>query len=174
MRFMTPLVLALLSAPALAQSGAKLAAPAAPTVPAPRPIPRATFISDMDKTFQEIDTNHDGVLSAEELRASQLRAAQARAALEAQKLFRELDTDHNGVLSPAEFAKIITIDPAKLPPSPYAAFDTNRDGKVSLIEYRTGTQANFDTLDKDRDGVVSVEEMKAAGVIPGGPAPQHR
>ncbi len=43
-------------------------------------------------------------------------------------------------------------------------FDTSKDGKVSLIEHRTATLANFDRLDTDKDGVVTGAEMKAGGV----------
>lgn len=38
-------------------------------------------------------------------------------------------------------------------------------GAVSLIEHRAGKLAYFDQIDSDKDGVVTVAEMKAAGVI---------
>ena len=34
-----------------------------------------------------------------------------------------------------------------------------------MVEYRTGKLASFDRMDADKDGIVSVAEMKAAGVI---------
>ena len=42
--------------------------------------------------------------------------------------------------------------------------DLNRDQKITLIENRTATLANFDKLDTDKDGVVSVAEMRAGGI----------
>jgi hypothetical protein len=47
-----------------------------------------------------------------------------------------------------------------------ARMDGNRDGQVSLVEYRAATLANFDRLDTDRDGTVTPTEMKAGGVAP--------
>ena len=46
-----------------------------------------------------------------------------------------------------------------------AQTDTNRDGQITMVEYRAGKLANFDRMDSDKDGIVSVAEMKAAGVI---------
>jgi hypothetical protein len=44
--------------------------------------------------------------------------------------------------------------------------DGNRDGQVSLVEHRTATLANFDRIDTDKNGIVSVAEMRAGGVAP--------
>jgi Ca2+-binding EF-hand superfamily protein len=87
--------------------------------------------------------------------------AQARV----QALFSQLDADHNGQLSAAEFGKMAAAPP---PPNPAAILgpaDFNRDGQVTLVEFRTLKLANFDRMDADKDGVVSVAEMKAAGLI---------
>ena len=43
--------------------------------------------------------------------------------------------------------------------------DTDKDGRISLIEHRAGKLARFDLIDLDKDGVVSTAEMKSAGVI---------
>jgi hypothetical protein len=43
--------------------------------------------------------------------------------------------------------------------------DGNRDGRISMIEHRTATLANFDRLDTDKDGIVTPAEMKAGGII---------
>lgn len=38
-------------------------------------------------------------------------------------------------------------------------------GKIGLIEHRAGKLSSYDQIDSDKDGVVSVTELKAAGVI---------
>ena len=47
-----------------------------------------------------------------------------------------------------------------------AELDTDRDGSITLVEYRIATQGNFDRIDSDRDGVVTDAEMLAAGITP--------
>jgi hypothetical protein len=46
-----------------------------------------------------------------------------------------------------------------------AKLDLNKDGQISLIEHRAGKLSRFDQIDADKDGIVTVAEMKAAGVI---------
>ena len=41
----------------------------------------------------------------------------------------------------------------------------NRDGQITLIEFRTSKLANFDRMDSDKDDIVRDAEMKAAGLI---------
>ena len=40
--------------------------------------------------------------------------------------------------------------------------DADRDGRVTLVEYRTLTLARFDQLDGDKDGRLSPAEQSAA------------
>jgi Ca2+-binding EF-hand superfamily protein len=140
--------------------------PAAPAAPAKAPpIPRAAFIANMDAEFSKIDTNKDGKLTKAEIEAFQRAVALQQIAARNRALFGALDTDHNGQLSPAEFARFTAA-----PPPPNAApmlqrFDTNKDGAISLVEYRASTLTNFDRLDADKDGVVTPAEMRAGGVI---------
>ncbi len=77
-------------------------------------------------------------------------------------IFATLDGDRNGQLSFAEFSRV-PVNPPPTNPDVLMRFDTNKDGKVSLIEHRTVTLANFDRMDTDKDGVVSAAEMKAGG-----------
>ena len=147
-----PLALALIAAPLLAQ-------------PAPQPIPRATFLATMDAQFKLLDTNHDGIVTRAELEASEQRAAAALAAQRAAAAFAQLDSDHNGQLSLAEFTRLATATPPHIEVSATMnRLDLNRDQKITLIENRTATLANFDKLDTDKDGVVSVAEMRAGGI----------
>ena len=80
-------------------------------------------------------------------------------------LFRMLDKDGSGQLSPAEFGGL-PMNASQPDANPVLAqVDRNRDGQVTLIEFRSGKLVNFDQMDSDKDGVVSVAEMKAAGLI---------
>ena len=142
------------------------APPVASGAPAAQPIPRTVFIASMDSEYKAIDANHDGILTQAEIEAYERGRAQAAAARQAAAIFAQLDTDHNGQLSVAEFSRRATNTPVNVNTAPFLAkMDLNHDGKVTLVEYRTATQANFDRLDTDRDGVVSVQEMRAGKVI---------
>ncbi|HEX6603541.1 MAG TPA: EF-hand domain-containing protein [Sphingomicrobium sp.] len=156
---------------AVGQTGTKPAAappPSAPAAPAQAgavPIPRTQFIEVMDAEFRKIDADKNGIVTKKEIedfqRAVSVLANQQRLVA----LFQGLDADKNGQLSPAEFAAL------RLPSQPpnagpvLAQTDGNHDGQVTLVEYRAGKLANFDRMDSDKDGIVSIAEMKAAGLI---------
>ena len=67
---------------------------------------------------------------------------------------------------PAEFMRLPSNEQAPNAAPMIQRFDTNRDSKISQVEYRAGTLANFDRLDADKDGVVTAAEMKAGGLKP--------
>lgn len=133
--------------------------------PGPVPVPRATFIATMETEFRRMDADKNNVLTRKEIEDYQ----RAVAALEAQQrlaaLFQALDTDKNGAISPAEFAGVPMSKPQPNAAPVLAQTDGNRDGSVTLVEYRAGKLVNFDRMDTDKDGVVSPAEMKAAGLI---------
>ena len=89
----------------------------------------------------------------------------ARARAGARALFGKLDLDGNGQLSVGEFEQMAATPPTSDAGPVLRQLDLNRDGKISLIEYRTTKLANFDRMDADKDGVVSVTEMKTAGLV---------
>lgn len=120
----------------------------------------------MDGQFKTLDGNGDGIVTRAEIEATQKRAFAAIAAQRNRQLFAQLDKDRNGQLSTGEFAALAAIGQARPDAAAVLAmFDTNKDGRIALIEYRAATQANFDRMDADRDGIVSVAEMKAGGII---------
>jgi Ca2+-binding EF-hand superfamily protein len=144
--------------PAIGQQKAEMAGP--------KPIARAQFIVSMDSEFRKVDADKNGQLTAAEIEQSQKLQAVASAQARNRTQFTELDTDRNGQLSPAEFAKLAPPPVAANAQPVLAKMDGNRDGQVSLVEYRIATLANFDRLDADRNGTVTPAEMKAGGITP--------
>lgn len=119
----------------------------------------------MNAEFAKMDANHDGKVSRQEIEAYQHATAMAEIAARNRTIFAQLDTNHDGQLSPEEFAKF-HVEPAPPNAAPMLQqFDSNHDGAIDLIEFRTGTLANFDRLDTDKDGVVSPAEMRAGGIV---------
>ena len=135
--------------------------------PAPEPLTRQTFIAQMDAEFKRLDGDGNGMVVAEEIVASQQQDARAEAIRQNQQVFAQLDQDGNGMLSPQEFAALANPSAIPVDATPLMTqFDTDRDGIITLVEYRISTQANFDRVDSDRDGVITDMEMRAAGIQP--------
>ncbi|MDB5097202.1 MAG: hypothetical protein JWM80_1623 [Cyanobacteria bacterium RYN_339] len=81
--------------------------------------------------------------------------------------FKQLDRNHDGVLAGQEIARVVTPHPA--------AFDADRDGRVTRGEFLHGRKADapklprlgqrshnlYDVADKDDDGVLRTGETKA-------------
>lgn len=159
-RIFSPLLLGLATAaPAAAQSGEAQTAEA-------EAVDRQAFIAQMDAEFSRLDVDGNGMVVPDEIVASQRRAAQAEALRQNQTVFAQLDADGSGTLDAQEFAALasaaaIPVDPAPL----LAQFDTDRDQVITLVEYRVATQANFDRVDSDRNGVATAAEMRAAGIV---------
>lgn len=64
--------------------------------------------AQLQALFETIDTNNDGVLSLEEMKAH--ASELSLTPVEATKLFRQLDTDGDGTLSLSEFHEIDATD----------------------------------------------------------------
>jgi Ca2+-binding EF-hand superfamily protein len=109
--------------------------------------------------FELLDTNHDGALSARELRTAWDRLKEAGCvtggAFDRTKLPRVLlATASRG------YPQSLAID-ARRGPDWFRAMDRNGDGDVSRREF-TGPPEVFDRLDLDRDGLLSPEEAEKA------------
>lgn len=131
----------------------------------PTPVPRAAFITTMDAEFKKMDADKNGILTRKEIedfqRATSVLAARQRNAA----LFQALDKDKNGQLSAGEFGDLPMSIQQPDASGLLSQVDGNRDGQATLIEFRSGKLVNFDRMDSDKDGIVSVAEMKAAGLI---------
>lgn len=132
----------------------------------PKPINRVDYVKAVDAHFNQIDANHDGKLSKEELAAElqrELQMANARIAQQLQAKFKQLDTNHDGQLSLQEFMAIQpSIRSSETPDQMLQRLDTNHDGKLSADEFRAPELAKFNRLDTNHDGVVTPAEIQAA------------
>jgi Ca2+-binding EF-hand superfamily protein len=118
----------------------------------------------MDAEFRQLDTDKNNILSRKEIEESERSKIMARNRQRLANLFRELDRDRNGQLTAAEFAGLSLPYPPVNIVAVLNQIDGNRDGQVSLVEYRAGKLVNFDRMDADKDGRVSQAEMRAAGL----------
>ena len=151
-------LLAAFAVPATAQS-----TPAA----GPPPLGRAAYMQSIDRGFVAVDANKDGFADKAEMEAAQTRAAAARKAelLRSREVaFRRLDTNKDNSLTLQEFnsaaasAPLVNPDAAPI----LSRFDTNKDGRISLVENRVPAMAKFDRADTNKDGSLSDEEQRAA------------
>jgi Ca2+-binding EF-hand superfamily protein len=133
-----PLILLLLVAatPAFAAPG-----PTTDTPPAARPtsgimrydtnkdgfVDRAEWDAGQEARFKELDTNHDGKLTKEELFA-QSRSTSDRALERQEAFFRRMDRDHDGFVSKDEFMAQAARN--------FARCDLDKDGRTNTAECR--------------------------------------
>jgi Ca2+-binding EF-hand superfamily protein len=132
----------------------------------PQPILRAAFVAQMDAQFGKMDADKNGQLDRAEIEQFEKQKALAEAQARNEAFIDQLDVNKNGQISATEFAKLATERAAVSAQPILNREDGNRDGQISLVEHRTATLANFDRIDTDKDGVVSVAEMKAGGIAP--------
>jgi hypothetical protein len=132
--------------------------------PPAQPIARAQFLTVMDQEFGKMDADKDGKLSRAEVEAFQRAVAVADAASRNRALFAQLDADRNGQVSPTEFLKLTV--PAAIDAAPmFRQYDPNHDGAITIVEHRAVKLARFDAIDTDKDGVASLAEQRAAGLM---------
>jgi Ca2+-binding EF-hand superfamily protein len=114
--------------------------------------------------FSQADSNHDGVLTADEL------------AQDAQRFFLTLDTNHDGEIDPDEITHYETVvAPSGLAgneaaagrfgllqiPEPVASADTNFNRGVSAGEFRAASASRFQLLDAGHTGRLTLPELES-------------
>lgn len=129
------------------------------------PVPRTAFILTMDSEFGKMDVNKNNLVTKAEIEQFQRAASAMEAQLRLRALFAQLDADRNGQLSPVEFSRMAVNSTAANAAPVLGLADLNRDGTITLVEYRTAKLAKFDAMDTDKDGIVSVAEMRSAGLV---------
>ena len=139
------------------------------TVPAfaqdgPKAVTRVEALARLDGDFVALDSDKDGKVTKAEMAAHLAAKAKAElAALEKRRddSFTKIDSDKNGSISKAEFVAATKLeigqtgDGTKL----IARYDANKDGAFTKEEYRAPSLANFDRMDANRDGTLSVAEQ---------------
>jgi Ca2+-binding EF-hand superfamily protein len=151
--------------PALAAAFTLAASGAAAQAPALQPQKRADIAAKLEAEYKNVDSNGDGTLDAAEIQAAQAKAAQAASDALSKRLeteFVKLDTNNDKQLSLAEFKAAAAARPSNSPAEVMEQMDKNKDGKVTVEEYRDRALVAFDRLDTNKDGTVSVEEQRAA------------
>ncbi len=147
---------ALIASPAFAQ----------PAASPPKPVARADFVKTLNAHFAQMDTNHDGKLSRDEIVAAQqhdVEAAKATMTRQLQAAFNKLDTNKDGKLTLEDFmASEPQVRPTSSPEQILQQLDTNHDGKISVEEFDAPRVAAFNRADTNHDGVLSAQEQQAA------------
>lgn len=154
-------------------------------------ITRAELDSAQNTRFQAIDANRDGFATPEEFKASFEKQHAARTTEMANERFARLDADGNGQISKSEFSAAAADRKddrpgrggpgrefraggpgGKLGMGPGAPRDgqparlgpgADADGKVSLAEFSARAVEGFTRADTNKDGVVTIAELQAAG-----------
>jgi Ca2+-binding EF-hand superfamily protein len=113
---------------------------------------RAQQRIDVQAVITAADVNHDGQID----RVEYLRRMS--------EAFFFVDANKDGFLTPQEIQQTI----AGSNPERVAAADTNADGKLSMYEYHQAIAQNFDEADTDRNGLLSMQEIKTRWGSPTG------
>lgn len=119
---------------------------------------QAEFAAHRTKLMSSLDKSGDGKLSADEFAV----------------FFSRFDLDRDGVVTQEEFLvffvgpdNLSTDDLAGLRafygnyPDGFVVIDSNKDGSLSISEFKASRLAAFKDLDKDKDGQLSRDEVQA-------------
>jgi Ca2+-binding EF-hand superfamily protein len=154
---------------------------------------RSDVPARIDKTFKQLDLNHDGFVTRDEIASLQARfddrmskSGPKRAA----RMFDRMDTNHDGKITQAEVdaertkratAKGKTPKASRGRSSIFLKADANKDGIVTRAEFDAATTSGkiklrhvnmrgsavvrlFDDADTNKDGRVSLDEAQKAGL----------
>ena len=156
---LAPLALAAAALPSAAL--AQTAAPAAETVT------RASISARLDADYADLDSDKDGKASRAEIEkriADETAEDLATVTKRRDEAFKKIDANGDGQISKSEYEAGVPLP--KVPPvdaAPMLArFDSDKDGAITVAEFRAPTLTNFDKLDTNKDGTLSPAEQKAA------------
>lgn len=159
---------ALVSTAAFAQSDTEQA----------KPISRADISAKLDSDYADLDANKDGKASADEIKARLKKGVEEDLAVISKQrdaTFAKFDSNKDGSISRAEFnaaAPLPTAREADAAPV-LSRFDANKDGVLTKDEFRAPTLANFDKMDVNKDGTLSLTEQSAEPSSAKRPAPKQ-
>ena len=123
-----------------------------------RPSSQQSKQDRMSRLLKAVDKDNDGAISLDEAK----QYASAR--------FDRYDTNHDGKLTLQEFqaaSRAATSNPQhqergmKLREKMFRAMDKNRNGTVEKDEYFAAIEERFQKADPDRDGTLTVEELRS-------------
>jgi len=153
--------------------------------------PRSGVAAHVAKMFGQLDLNHDGFITADELAATKARLDERTsksAPKRAEKAFDRLDSNHDGqiTLAEAEAARTARAGTKRsaakhhsTSPALFAHADANKDGIVSRAEYAAAVASGkikarhagmrggaivrmFAIADVNKDGRLSLDEAQKA------------
>jgi Ca2+-binding EF-hand superfamily protein len=191
---------------ALFTAAAAIAQPAPTSTSLPQPAharrnyftsnqPRSDVAARVAKMFSQLDLNHDGFITADELASSKAKfedRMSKSAPKRAEKAFDRLDTNHDGQITRSDLeAAQAARRPAKKTStgnhrsssnSLFAQADANKDDIVTRAEYGAAVASGkiktrrasmrgsaiarlFDLADADKEGRVSLEEARKAALM---------
>ena len=143
-----------------------------------RPIARADISAKLDTDYADLDANKDGKASADEIKARLKKGGEEDLALIAKErdaTFAKFDANKDGSITRAEFdagAPLPTLKQADAAPV-MSRFDANKDGVITKDEFRAPTLTNFDRMDINKDGTLSLTEQSAEPSNAKRPAPKQ-
>ena len=135
---------------------------------------------DASKLFSSLDTNHDGKLEKDELKAGYMKyfnLTDQQATNKVNYIYHNIDTDNNGMIESEEFIRAC-INPNIFSSEKYLRvafeyFDKDGDNSITVSEVeekffqnssqtpaaKTKLQAMFNQIDINKDGSISFEEF---------------
>ena len=147
--------------------GSSLPQPVDRGLPLPTPgTSTSATTADVDKKFNNIDTDKSGTITIDELRAAMKRENPAVTEAQVQKRWAAMDFNKDGSVSRKEFVQA----------EDFAAIDTDSSGTITIDELRAAMKrenravteaqviARFASLDVNRDGSLSQAEYMRAGL----------